>query len=62
MRDTFGILKVLNQAHDFYARYGYYHEASSVYPLMIDIYISQDSLEEAKRLMDIFPPAFCFIP
>ncbi len=54
MRDTFGILRVLNQAHDLYARYGYYHEASSVYPLIIDVYISRDSLEKAKRLMDIF--------
>jgi len=54
MRDTSGILRVLNQAHDFYARYGYYHEASSVYPLIIDVYISRDSLEAAKRLMDIF--------
>ena len=54
MRDTFGILKVLNQAHDLYTRYGYYHEASSVYPLIIDVYISRDSLEAAKRLMDKF--------
>ena len=54
MRDTFGILKVLNQAHDLYARYGYYHEASSAYPLIIDVYISRDSLEAAKRLMDKF--------
>ena len=37
-----------------YARYGYYHEASSAYPLIIDVYISRDNLEAAKRLMDIF--------
>ena len=54
VRDTIGMLNVLKQAHDLYLQHGHYHEASSVYPLMIDVYICHDSLEAAKRLMDKF--------
>ena len=52
--DTISMLRVLHQAQCLYQKYGYSHEASSIYPSIIDIYIDQDSLETAKRLMDIF--------
>ena len=52
--DTISMLSVLQQAQTLYNKYGFHQEASSIYPSIIDLYISQDSLETAKRLMDIF--------
>ena len=54
MRDTMSMLKTLSHARRLYERFGYYQEASSIYPPIIDIYISKDSLETAKRLIDVF--------
>lgn len=54
LHDTLSMLKVLYQAQYLYVKYGYLREAAAVYPPIIDIYISKDSLQKAKELMDIF--------
>ena len=54
LHDTISMLNVLRQAQRFYKKYGFFQEASSVYPAIIDIYIGKDSLETAKSLMNIF--------
>jgi len=54
LHDTASMLRVLHQAQQLYLKHGYAEEAASVYPSIIDIYISRDSLEAAKKLMDVF--------
>jgi hypothetical protein len=52
--DTASMLRALHQAQQLYLKHGYAEEAASVYPLIIDIYIARDSLEAARKLMDVF--------
>ena len=54
LHDTSSMLKVLRHTQCLYIKHGYLQEASSIYPTIIDIYISKDSLETAKRLIDVF--------
>ena len=54
LHDTASMLRALHQAQQLYLKHGYAEEAASVYPPIIDIYISRDSLEAAKKLMDVF--------
>ena len=54
LHDTIAMLNVLHQAQLLYLKNGYLQEASSIYPPIIDLNLSHDSLEKAKRLMDLF--------
>jgi len=54
LRDTLSMLKSLKQAQQLYSENSYHQEASSIYPSIIDLYLSQDSLDTAKRLIDVF--------
>lgn len=54
LRDTTSMLSVLKQAQQLYMKNGFYKEASSVYPSIIDIHIKQDNVRKAKELIDIF--------
>lgn len=54
MRDTMGMLKVIQQAHNLFTSHGHTQEAAAVLGSVIDYNIAKGRLDKASKLMNVY--------